>query len=944
MRTLPAVCCLNRSCLILSCTLLFLMFVQSCGNGVPMSNVEGSTEPAAPLLDGTGLQFPADRLQPWEERSGSVVDASSEFLPGRDWYLASVQGVSENGEAARLAGGSATAHVIYRLPLADQPGVLGLDANPAAGSSYFAAVADQASGRWRWFGPFRDSHVRLPLAELVSAGADFRSALGNMFIAVLVRGGDALDVVAIGANPIDGSDSTAPQAPAGFTATPVAGGLALDWMVNSEPDLAGYQLYYSAKQFINPQSVGVQRLPYLLGSPAFVLEVNAMTYLMLQAVDISGNGSQPTELLEGAPLPGSMSQLSLQAGSPSGTIGEAIPLTASGAQTFDWDLDGDGVFEVLADEGGIQQAYTGSLGIIRPAVRASDIEGTAVALGSVSLLISGNSRPVAVGMASPAGGTAPLIVDFSGTESTDFDGVVVGGGWDFDGDGTYDVWDDTDILHVTAAQHTYTTPGTYNARLRVLDDDGSWDVDTLAITVVEPDPGPENLPPVAMLLATPPLGEPGITVDFDASGSFDPDGSISTVEWDLDGNGVFGEAGAEDDNKGELRVQQLYLSPGLQDVSVRITDDEGAQSVAGQLVKLRGWKRFEISGAASALYSSPAITVIGGHPAITYRRATVPSGLFYAYSSSTIGDDLADWTSIDISLSEDPRSTPDIAQVAGHPAIACYDSANEELLYYRSTTALGLDAADWEMVLVDTLDNNGNDLEMAVVNGKPAIAYTDSNPLRLKFAFASTVDGMSASDWDNIDITTDASAPDLGLVSGEPAIVYQDTVSGALMYAKSSTADGQAPVNWLKVVVDTDSGGGSNPSLAVINGFPSISYYNASLKELRYAYATNENAQNALHWQTPVVVADFIDEGKFSELLEYGDAPAAFYYSENGTEMMMAFSNSRYGRAPEDWESSSVDFNSDNLPQSIDAMVVNGYLVVVYTDGQDDITYGILID
>ena len=63
----------------------------------------------------------------------------------------------------------------------------------------------------------------------------------------------------------------------------------------------------------------------------------------------------------------------------------------------------------------------------------------------------------------------PLLVTFTGDESIDFDGEIVGGGWDFDGDGTFDIWDDSDIGHLITSNYTYFTPGVYNAKLRVVE-------------------------------------------------------------------------------------------------------------------------------------------------------------------------------------------------------------------------------------------------------------------------------------------------------------------------------------------------------------------------------------------------------------------------------------------------------------------------------------------
>jgi PKD repeat protein len=80
----------------------------------------------------------------------------------------------------------------------------------------------------------------------------------------------------------------------------------------------------------------------------------------------------------------------------------------------------------------------------------------------------GNSPPVASATASPTSGTAPLAVNFDGSGSSDPDaGDTISYSWDLNGDGTFG--DST----VAKPSYTYTSPGTYNAILRVTDSHGA---------------------------------------------------------------------------------------------------------------------------------------------------------------------------------------------------------------------------------------------------------------------------------------------------------------------------------------------------------------------------------------------------------------------------------------------------------------------------------------
>jgi glucose/arabinose dehydrogenase len=90
---------------------------------------------------------------------------------------------------------------------------------------------------------------------------------------------------------------------------------------------------------------------------------------------------------------------------------------------------------------------------------------------------AGNQAPTAWIDANPQTGPAPLTVSFSGLDSKDPEGGALTYSWDLNGDGTYG-----DSTQPTAS-YTYTTNGTYTARLRVTDDAGLQDIETMSIVV-----------------------------------------------------------------------------------------------------------------------------------------------------------------------------------------------------------------------------------------------------------------------------------------------------------------------------------------------------------------------------------------------------------------------------------------------------------------------------
>ncbi len=80
-------------------------------------------------------------------------------------------------------------------------------------------------------------------------------------------------------------------------------------------------------------------------------------------------------------------------------------------------------------------------------------------------------------------------------------------------------------------------------------------------------------PPVASFTATPNPVQTAAVVNFDGSGSGDPDGTIAKYEWDLDGNGSF-----ETETGAEPVASKSFATAGSYDVRLRVTDSSGNKS------------------------------------------------------------------------------------------------------------------------------------------------------------------------------------------------------------------------------------------------------------------------------------------------------------------------------------------------------------------------------
>ena len=179
-----------------------------------------------------------------------------------------------------------------------------------------------------------------------------------------------------------------------------------------------------------------------------------------------------------------------------------------------------------------------------------------------------NSAPVARFAASPTTGTAPLTVDFDASGSVDSDGVITSYAWTF-GDGGESSG--------VAASRTYTSAGTYTARLTITDDAGATGTVSRTVVVSAPSAATSgNGAPVAQFVASPTSGAAPLTVDFDATSSSDADGAVISFAWD------FGDGGRASGST----ANHTYNGAGTYSVLLTVTDDDGAKDTTTRTIQV----------------------------------------------------------------------------------------------------------------------------------------------------------------------------------------------------------------------------------------------------------------------------------------------------------------------------------------------------------------------
>ena len=307
--------------------------------------------------------------------------------------------------------------------------------------------------------------------------------------------------------------------------------------------------------------------------------------------------------------------------------------------------------------------------------------------------VGGNQWPVAVAGADVLLGDVPFTVNFNSTGSTDPDGSVVSYFWEF-GDGATS----------TAANpsHTYTTTGDYVATLTVTDNQGVTTSNAVAIIAQAP-----NIDPVAFISADVASGPAPLSVEFSASGSYDPDGSIGNIEWDF-GDGGFPYFGSPAFN--------TFTVEGTYTVTVTVFDGRGGSGTASMIINVGSEPPNQPPTAVAE------VTVASGdapfNPAFSSANSSDPDGSITAWL----------WDFGDGTTSTLP-----------HPAIKVYETPGVYTVTLTVTDDDGTTGSDSLVITVTDGGTGGNQPPVAVISASP-----ESGPAPLTVLLNS--DGSSDSD------------------------------------------------------------------------------------------------------------------------------------------------------------------------------------------------------
>ncbi len=473
----------------------------------------------------------------------------------------------------------------------------------------------------------------------------------------------------------------------------------------------------------------------------------------------------------------------------SGTVPFTVNFSSQGSSdpdgsiaSYAWDLNGNGVYtdavdSTLASPSAVPYSTAGTYAVT---LRVTDNSGSQTFSNPITITANsaGNQLPVAQASANPTSGTAPLTVNFSSQGSSDPDGIVSVYAWDLNGNGLYT---DTGIDSADAnPSFQYSTPGTYAVTLRLTDDNGGQKISS-PITITVNAAG--NQLPVAQASANPTSGTVPFTVNFSSAGSSDPDGTIASYAWDLNGNGVYTDAvDSTDVNPSAVP----YSTAGTFAVTLRVTDNSGGQKTSSPIT-------ITANAAGNQLPVAQA--------SATPTSGTVPFTVNFSSAGSSDPDGTI--ASYAWDLNGNGVYTDAVDSTAPNPSAVPYSTAGTFAVTLRVTDNSGGQKTSSPITITANAAGGGATVEKA--KGKPATASSTEGAAWAVAASAN--DGNTATRWSSNFTNNQWWQVDLGSATAVSSVnVDFCTWAWPATYTVSTSLDG---TSWTVVANETLTSGGS---------------------------------------------------------------------------------------------------------------------------------------
>ncbi len=262
-----------------------------------------------------------------------------------------------------------------------------------------------------------------------------------------------------------------------------------------------------------------------------------------------------------------------------------LPLTFDGSHSYhpdpfrtivkyEWDFDGDGVYNSSSSSPTAQHTYTSAQSGTLPhtfvaTLRVTDDAGK-TGTDTATIIIAVPPHPPIADAGGPYTCTAGLPCHLDGSGSFDIDPTdfITSWSWELGGGGVPDFAEASG----ETVDYVFPTPGVFNIGVKVFDNAVLNDVNGNDQQDPEERLSDQNFTTATVVQNEPPVANPGgpYVVDegqpvmLDGTASSDPNGDPLTYSWDLDSNGTFETAGAQ--------VTHTFPANGSYTVTLRVTD------------------------------------------------------------------------------------------------------------------------------------------------------------------------------------------------------------------------------------------------------------------------------------------------------------------------------------------------------------------------------------
>lgn len=304
-------------------------------------------------------------------------------------------------------------------------------------------------------------------------------------------------------------------------------------------------------------------------------------------------------------------------------VGQTISLNGSASYDVDgtvsayaWDM-GDGT---VLDGANVQHAYA-EPGRYTVALTVTDDSGVANERATDTLSIDINAPPEPAIAIPPRPVSVSEAAQLDGSGSVDRDGAILSYLWEF-GDGA--------MGEGETVSYAWTAPGVYTVALTVTDNSGTASAVQRITREIVIDAAPiANAGPDQFVTAS--------DVQFDGTGSVDPDGSISSYEWS------FGDGGTATGP----RPVHAFARPGIYEVALVVRDASGAP-----LNTNRDTMLVTVNATPIADAGPPQVVAPGEEFVLSARASLDPDGSIGAYEWVLPGGDTMAQERIGYSIAE----------------------------------------------------------------------------------------------------------------------------------------------------------------------------------------------------------------------------------------------------------------------------------------------------